>query len=466
MELSEYVTVLRRHAIAIVLLACLGALAGFGLARSSTPLFKASSSLFVAAANGDNSSDLVQGSVYTQNQMQSYVQLARMPSVLQPVIAELGLDLTPAQLAASVSADAPLNTVLIVVTVVDKSPAEAARIANAVSASLATTAQDLSPKKANGTEAITMRQVAVASPPAGAFAPNTSLFVGVGGIVGLLLAVVFFVGRRVLDSKVGTGADFDAVAPVRVLGSIATTTGSARHVWPRWVRSGEHAQDSFRRLADQVLHLDAPTQVSSVVVTSPGVGEGKTHVALNLAVAMSERTGKVLLVDANLRSPRIAEICSLTAPLGLSDLIEGKANLRDVVQQRRSISILHAGTPVSDPTRLLNSQQMEVLVLELLANYDFVVFDAAGVLPVADTLPLTRLTGGALVVVQLHKTPKAQMAMAVASIQGVKGRVLGLVANRAAGSVRKRDRYPGQEYLLAGLDPIPSTPQSREEVSP
>lgn len=425
MEFSDYVGTLRRHALVIAAIVLLGALAGFLLARSSPPLYKASSSVFVSATRGENASELVQGSVYTQNLMQSYAKLAQTPSVLGKVIDSLGLDASEAQLGSQVSADAPLNTVIIVVTATDESPTQAAAIANAVTAELSTVAQGLSPKNADGTPGVTLEQVGRATPPAHPFAPNTSLLVVGGAGLGLLLALVLVVGRQLLQRRITTESELKSAAPAPLFGQLPQARGKAPHIQA----TAGPSRDAFLRLADRVANAPGPVPLRSVVVTSAGRGEGKTHTALNLALAMAEFHGRVLLLDADLRAPSVARLCGLPPVPGLCNVLNHRATVESAVVPWRGIFVLPAGTPNQNATRALNSPAMAKTFIDLLRDYDFVVCDSTAVLSVADTLPLTRMTDGAVVVARVGKTRRAQLAAAAEAVGDAGGEVTGLVLN-------------------------------------
>lgn len=429
MEFSDYVGTLRRHAMVIAAIVLLGALAGFLFARSSPPLYKSASSVFVSATRGENASDLVQGSVYTQNLMQSYAKLVQTPSVLGPVVQSLGLDVTETQLGSQISADAPLNTVIIVVTVTDESPGQAAAIANAVTAELATVAQGLSPKNADGTHGITLAQVGKATPPASPFAPNTNLLVVGGAGLGLLLALGLVVGRQLVQRRITTESELRIAAPAPLLGQLP----QARRRAPHAQATTGPSRDAFLRLADRVANAPGPVPLRSVVVTSAGRGEGKTHAALNLALAMAEFHGRVLLVDADLRTPSVARLCGLPPVPGLSNVLNHRASVEVAAVPWRGIWVLPAGTPNQNPTRALNSPAMAKTFIDLLRDYDFVVCDSTAVLTLADTLPLTRMTDGAVVVARVGRTRRAQLAAAVEAVGDAGGEVTGLVLNGMQG---------------------------------
>ena len=250
MELSDYLATLRRYWVAIVVIILVGAGAGFDVVRASTPLYKSTSSVFVSATSGENASDLVQGSAYTQNLIQSFAALAQMPSVLDPVIQELGLDVTAQTLAKSISADAPLNTIIIEITVVNASPEMSAKVANAVAESLSTVAQSLSPKKLDSTPAITMKAVATASVPTAAFSPNTRLIVIIWAAGAAILAIAFFLGRRVLNRKIQSERELAGIDSLPLLASLPHAKGFRTSHSAAFMASTGLNADTFRRMAD------------------------------------------------------------------------------------------------------------------------------------------------------------------------------------------------------------------------
>lgn len=429
MELSDYLATLRRYWVAIVVIMLVGAGTGFAVVRASTPLYKSTSSVFVSATSGENASDLVQGSAYTQNLIQSFAALAQMPSVLDPVIDELKLDVTAQTLAKSISADAPLNTIIIEITVVDASPEMTAKVANAVAKSLATVAQSLAPKKSDSTPAITMTAVATASVPTAAFSPNTKLIVIIWAGGAAILAIAFFLGRQVLNRKIQSERELTGIDELPLLASLPHTKGlHASHSAALMASTGLNG-DVFRRMADHVVNSKPDGKVRSAVVTSLYVEQGKTTVALGLALALSEQGIRVLLLDADLRRSEVTEGCGLRGHVGLTDVVAGTCTLEEAVVPWTTVDVLPAGTPTSEPGRLMNAKGMEELFGHGLSGYDFVLCDSAAMLPVADTLPLTRLTDGAILVVPVNAVSADDVSTVVTSVSAVKGKVLGFVLN-------------------------------------
>lgn len=430
MELVEYLGTLRRRWLFITALALLGASIGFVLGLNSPKMYKASSSVFVSTPRGSTATELVQGSTFTQNLIQSYAKLAKMPSVLSPVITKLDLQTTPEQLADAVSADTPMNTVLIEITVTDESPTQAALIANAVSSSLATTAQALSPKADNGIPAIAMQQVEQAQAPNNPFAPDKRFMTLTGFALGLALASAYALARQVIDTRLRTEQDVQRATDIPLLGTIPGLRRKGPEVADfRTQKSGVTAE-SFRKLAANLEFLDPDARVRSVVVTSAVAGEGKSSTAINLALALAERSERVILVDADLRRPRIAEYCGIDGTLGLTTVLTGRAKLSDVIEPWGPIRILPSGAVPPNPNQLVTSATMAATVDALVKQFDIVIFDSAPLLPVADSLALSRLTDGALLVTRANSTRRGQLRAAEDAVENVKGRVLGVILNR------------------------------------
>lgn len=463
MELAVYLGTLRRRWLFITTLALLGASIGFVLGLNSPKMYKATSSVFVSTQRGSTTTELVQGSTFTQNLIQSYAKLAKMPSVLSPVITKLDLQTTPEQLADAVSAETPLNTVLIEIVVTDESPTKAALIANAVSSSLATTAQALSPKTTNGIPAVTMQQVEQAQAPSNPFAPDKRFMALTGFALGLAVASAYALGRQVIDTRLRTEHDIQRATETPLLGTIPGLRRKGAEVADFRTQKTGVTAESFRKLAANLEFLDPDARVRSVVVTSAVAGEGKSSTAINLALALAERSERVILVDADLRRPRIAEYCGIDGTLGLTTVLTGRAKLEDVIESWGPIRVLPSGAVPPNPNQLVTSAMMAATVDALVEQFDIVVLDSAPLLPVADSLALSRLTDGALLVARANSTRRGQLKAAEDAVENVKGRVLGVILNRiklgrdiprsygdAAQPAAKHAMAPEREWELGG----------------
>ncbi|WP_116449781.1 polysaccharide biosynthesis tyrosine autokinase [Blastococcus litoris] len=458
--------VVRRRWRWVAVMALLGVVAGLCYSLYVPKTYRASASVFFSLQYGDSASDLVQGSTYTQNQVASFARLATTPAVLEPVIDELGLDTGVNALASRIEASAPLDTVLVEVTVTDRSAEGSARIANAVVDTLSTTVENLAPRNDNGRPTVEATTVAPAEVPGGPAAPKPPLNVAVGLGIGLLVGLALAWTREALDNRVRDASVVSEVTDLPVIGSIGTRSRASQ---PVVIESEPHSPqaDFFRQLATNLQFLGVPgansangRDLRTVMVTSSVPAEGKSTVAANLAAALAESNARVVLVDADLRRPATAQLLGIEGAAGLSTVLIGRATIDDVLQEwgTSGLHVLASGRVPPNSGELLNSPAMRQVLAELRQRFDFVVLDAPPLLPVADAVILSRAVDGAIVVANVTKVRRHQLAESLRSLEQVKARVLGVVLNQ----VRRRD--PSYSYEPYGGD-VEWAPAAEEFVA-
>ncbi|QCB94429.1 polysaccharide biosynthesis tyrosine autokinase [Cellulomonas shaoxiangyii] len=430
MELDEYLLALRKRWFVIAALALLGGALALAYAQTIAPAYRASASVFVSVNEGGSAGELVQGSTFVQNSVTSFGRLASMPAVLEPVIADLDLDTTAKSLGKRVTADNPLNTVILEISTTDADPARAAEISNAVARQLALTVQDLSPRTQAGDSAIELTLVAPAVTPAVPFEPNTRFLtatgIGLGAVLGVALALLL----TVLDTRLRTRADVERVGGLPVLGTIVRTRSARAAYSTVRTEPGSPRAEAFRRLQANLQYLESGRPLRTIVVTSAMAGEGKTSTSVNLATAVAERGASVLLVDADLRMPAVAPALGLEGGAGLTTVLIGRARLEEVVQTwgLPNLHVLPAGDRPPNPSQLLDSPAMHALLDEAAQRYDLVVVDSPPVLPVVDAALLGRRSDGVLLVTRLRTTRRQQLRGALAALGRVGATCLGFVA--------------------------------------
>jgi polysaccharide biosynthesis transport protein len=190
--------------------------------------------------------------------------------------------------------------------------------------------------------------------------------------------------------------------------------------------------ESFRTLHTSIKLLNNGSTVRSLVISSALPSDGKSTTAYQLAVASAAMGQKVLLVDSDLRRPRVHVRSSLPNHQGLSTAIATDIAVMDVIQQSaldERLSILTAGQIPPDPTRLLASPKMRQIMDTLEANFDLVIYDTPPVLGFADSLLLSSHTDGCILVVGLGYTERVAVSEALTAFQSAGTTVLGMVAN-------------------------------------
>lgn len=427
MELRDYLRILRKNWILIVATTLLGV----GLAATysflQTPLYESSSRVMFSSQAGSSITEQQQGNTYTQSRMASYVELASTPRVLDPVIAELGLDESASELAEQLSVSNTLDTTVLTITATDEDPAAAADIANAVSASLTESVIAAETLPGTQTAPVNITQVAQAQPAERPSSPNIPLSLALGAIIGLALGVGSAVLRATLDTRIRSQRDLEAITGAPVIGSIpmdpqAKTRPIIMKEDPQNPRS-----EAFRALRTnlQFIELDGG---KIFTVTSSTPSEGKSTTAVNLAIALADAGKNTILIDGDLRKPKVAEYLGIEGAVGLTDVLIGRAEPEDVCQQwgARSLLVMPAGKIPPNPSELLGSKRMQQLLETVSRAADVVIIDSAPLLPVTDAAILARETAGAIVAVAAGRTTSQQLTQALINLENVGAKVAGL----------------------------------------
>jgi succinoglycan biosynthesis transport protein ExoP len=419
----------RWRIVVIALLICVGGSAA--LSMSATPSYQASASLFFSLQNGNTANELAQGSTFTQNQMASYATLATTATVLDRVIDELHLDTGVAALARQVTASTPNDTVILKISATSRTPAQAAAIANSVAENLTEAVDGLAPVNAQGDASVRSTVVAPAEAPQFQSSPKTRRNVVLGFLLGVVLGALLAMLREALDTRVRGAEEVAALTSLPVLGTLAISDAERDGVLVVADAPLDPQAERYRQLRTNLQFSQAPGRALVVGVTSALPAEGKSTVSLNLALSLAEVSGRVLLVDADLRRPTIADRLGLEGAAGLSTVLIGRARVEDVVQEwgPRGLSILTSGMVPPNPTELLSSPAMTELVQDLAKRYDVVVFDTAPVLPVTDAQLLSRHVTAMVMVANTRALRRLQLSAALAALAQVDARVVGLVLN-------------------------------------
>ena len=180
----------------------------------------------------------------------------------------------------------------------------------------------------------------------------------------------------------------------------------------------------------------------TLLVTSSEPSEGKTTSAANIAVSLARLRQRVLLIDADLRKPRLHEMFGEDQKPGLADVLSGKTSSRDFRKTKVSgLWLMPAGTPLRNPADLLGSPRFTKLIEELRAHFDWIVLDSPPVLAVADPCMIARVASGVLLVLDCGRTSRDVAAAAVQRLEAVSAPILGAMLNRVVLDGR------GESYL-------------------
>jgi capsular exopolysaccharide synthesis family protein len=203
--------------------------------------------------------------------------------------------------------------------------------------------------------------------------------------------------------------------------------------------------ESFRSFQTNISFLGSDNPVNSIVISSATPGDGKSTISCNLAQAAAAMGQRVLLIDADMRLPRVHEVLGIENEGGLSNLLATDTYPKQVMQEVpgwANLQVITAGDPLPpDPTRLLGSQKMHQLMQELESEFDLVIYDTPPVLGLADGRLLVPHTAGLILVVKLGKTDRSAVKETLDLMKLSAGNVLGIVANGVRGKASSAYYY-------------------------
>jgi polysaccharide biosynthesis transport protein len=277
-----------------------------------------------------------------------------------------------------------------------------------------------------------IRVIDQAETPRAPVSPNSfnNLLIGLLGGLGLAVGLAFafeYGDDRIKNPdelKKNLGLPFLGMVPALFDKSITTPliTGGAPNLF------GE----SFRSIRTNVLFSSADEGSRLVVVTSSAPGEGKTAVSSNLSLALAQAGHRVLLIDGDMRKPRVHEVFSHPLAPGLSNLLVGDKQVSEAIREspQQGLWLMSAGTFPPNPAELLGSKKFRDLTVFLQQHFDWVIIDTPPVMAVTDASIAANLAHGVLFVVGAEMTSRRVAQRAVEQLEMSQARFLGAVLNR------------------------------------
>ncbi|MDX1664344.1 MAG: polysaccharide biosynthesis tyrosine autokinase [Candidatus Promineifilaceae bacterium] len=255
-----------------------------------------------------------------------------------------------------------------------------------------------------------------------------------GGSLGLLAMAGLAFVRDQLDDTIKSPEMIQALFDLPVIGFIAETDINSDEGEELVVRYQPRApvSEAFRSLRTNLEFAAVDRDLGVILVTSANPGEGKTMVAANLAAIFAQSGSRVVLIEGDLRRPRVHKITNLSNRVGLSDVFRGRSSLREVYQPvdgMEMLSVITSGGLPPNPTELVGSSRMDEILQQLQGDFDTIIIDSPPVV-VADPATLASKVDGVLLVVQPGGTTVAAVEAAVRQLQRVTDKLVGVVFNR------------------------------------
>ncbi|MCT1435503.1 polysaccharide biosynthesis tyrosine autokinase [Dietzia maris] len=455
MDLRDLLSIVRARWAVVVAAVLAGGLLALAVSLVLTPVYQAKIQFYVTVAGGENAAAAYQGSLGAQQRVQSYAALVESTEIAQQVVDTTGADISAEEVISGTTAAADERTVLLTLSVSDSDPERALDVAKGFGEILPDVINRLETPDGGGAALAKLTVVNPPQLPAQAVSPNTKQNIALGLVAGLLAGIALALTLATLDRRIKDKQQVEEIAGAPVVGEIPFRTAEdkaegAEHLIP--FREGHSpAAESFRRLRTnlQFLNVDRPPRV--FVITSSVAMEGKSETAINLSLALAETGNRVLLVEADLRRPRVVNYLSMPYKVGLTNVLSGQADVRDVVQETRheGVELLACGPLPPNPSELLASDAAHRMIEELRKEYDYVIIDSPPLLPVTDGALLARATDGALLVARTYRTTRDQFAQSIDNLRKADAKVLGVVTVANKPAKRGSSEYYNSYYYTS-----------------
>jgi capsular exopolysaccharide synthesis family protein len=270
--------------------------------------------------------------------------------------------------------------------------------------------------------------------------PMQNLFIALFGGLGLGIGLAFLI--EALDNTLKTQTDVETFLGLPVLGLIPIIGGNkpterdeATQVRERdlgiFLDPRSLAAECCRSIRTNLLFMSPDKPIRTMVITSPSPQEGKTTTAINLAIAMAEAGGRVLVIDTDMRRPRLHRSFGVPNQIGVSTVILGDSKLEDAIKRTDvpNLDVLPCGPVPPNPSELLLTKRFAQLVADCQGRYDRIILDSPPTSAVTDPAVLGNLADGVVLIIKGAHTRRESAAHARRQLVAAKCRLLGVVVN-------------------------------------
>ncbi|MBL6983195.1 MAG: polysaccharide biosynthesis tyrosine autokinase [Anaerolineales bacterium] len=494
-DLRQYIRLLWRWSWLILLAAMLAGSAAYFTSLQMTPVYEASSTMMIIEAPATQASEAYTAVLTSQRLTQTYAEMIIKKPVLNEVIDRMDLPMDIEELREIISIEPVRDTQLIDIKVEDTDPSRAAAIANEIgiifaeqnlamqASRYANTKEQLqiqldeiqvdieqveaeiaalseNPEGESGLDRLestlaqyrqsyintlqsydqvrlaevetisNVIQAEPADPPEEPIRPRVLMNVALASVVGGMLAVggVFLI--EALDDTLRDPDEINRILDLPVLGMIRKMEHGDAPITIAQPRAP--ASEDFRSLRTNIQFASVDYPITTILVTSPSPGDGKTTVAVNLAVVLAQGGRKASLIDTDLRRPRIHHHIRISNRWGLTSLfMNDDIKLDTVLRNNKStnLSVITAGILPPNPAELLGSEKMFQTISEIKNQSDVSVLDSPPLIAVTDAAVLSQHVDGVIVVISAGKTRVEVALHAVKQLRRVGANILGVVLN-------------------------------------
>lgn len=439
MSLKDIALAARKRWVVVVALSALGAILGLGVGLLTTAQYEARTYVYVAGQPTDDGTGAYEGSLLAEQKARAYSEIVSSGSFAGKVAGAVGGD--PLTVAEQVSVSTQADSSLIAVIATDPSPQRAAGLADAGAGAVVQLVGDLERPPPGRPATVTALVVEPATVPTEPVGIGLATYIVFGFALGLLAGLVTAAVRSTVDTTVGDSRELGTLLDAPVLGVVPRDHQGGGNLM---ASTDQHTPlaEAFRQVRTSLGFVALSGEVTTVMVTSAVEREGKSTVVADLAIVLAQQGQRVVVVDADLRRPRLSALFGLPEDVGLTNVLLGRLSLEQALQSGDGgrVAVLGRGLEPPNPADLLTHPALGTLLERLAERYDVVLLDTPPVLALADAAILSRRCDGVILVVRAGRTASRVVLEASERLRAASARHLGSVLTMARVDV---NRYRG-----------------------
>jgi capsular exopolysaccharide synthesis family protein len=443
----------------LIVLVMIAGVGGAAIAtKLTTPEYQATTRLIVNGSSTLGGTDEISTRLLADERAAAFAQIVATDPAVQAALKQAEATGGPFQSTGypAVSASGSGNNPFILIDVTDTDPRRAEAVANAFVTVLPNVLKDLN--QPTGQHEIDVLNPA--SYPSSPVSPKALQNLLIGLALGLVLGAGAAFVLESLDRRLKDSDDVEAATGLTVLGVVpydmpGEPIPAESH--PMSVRS-----EAYRKVRTNLAFVTEGGAPKSIIITSAASSEGKTSLAVNLAIAGARAGQRVVLVDADLRRPMVHTYLQITDQPGLVDVLAGTTSLSDAIRftEKGHFDVLTSGPVPSNPNELIGSETMLKTIRQLELDYSTVIVDSPPVLPVADALHLSVSVDAVVIVTRLGETTRDRLRRAKEALVNVHANIVGVVPN---GAIQREDSAYSYAYRYRSRKKAPDIPYAPRE---
>lgn len=379
--------------------------------------------------------------ILNQKLVSTYGEIIKSLRVVDKVIQNMKLDLSYKSFIDKVNVSLVKDTEIIKIEVTDQDPILATDIANETALVFMDSVKDI--MKIENVQVIDRAQT-----PERPISPRPRLNMAIAGVLGLMVGVFLTFLIEFLDNTLKSPEDVEKHLELAVIGTIPLISEIDRGLITQ-VNPKSPVSEGFRTLRTNIQFSNIDKEIKTLIITSSTPKEGKSMVAANLASTIAETDKRVLLIDCDLRKPKVHKNFEISNLYGLTNIIVGDKRLDDIVYSHanyKNFHILTSGPIPPNPAELLGSKRMENFLEDIRDDYDMVILDSPPIGLVTDSAVLSTITDGLLYVGAVGQVEMEMFKRSKSLLDKVNANILGVVLNKVPISGKSYYKYNYYEY--------------------